>query len=149
MPLPNTAVIHPAWSQNHQPAAESAMRSRVDILKPLSEAPEPTFPPSDAEWDPIAAADVPARIRALSSGNEVAPSGQAYDSQAYLVQVPADLMPDLHIGKGNTAHRLRVTVNPEASGLVGQVMQILAAPHESEAFARDLYTQVHTTQEQR
>lgn len=124
------------------------MRSTVDILHPLSDAPKPTFPPSEEEWDDVAVEDVPARIRALSDDSTVAASGQNFDAQGYLIQVSADTLPELQVGKGNTAHRLRVTANPEAPSLDGQVMQILAAPHGTEAFARDLYTQVHVTQQQ-
>ena len=124
------------------------MTSTVEILLPLAEIPPPEFGQDPDEVDDVLVPDVPARIRALSSGNEVAPSGQTYDTQGYLVQVAANLVPDLRIGKGDNAHRLRVTVNPHATGLVGQRMQILAAPHESEAFNRDIYAQIHTNQQQ-
>lgn len=148
MPLTNTSIIHPDFSAHHQPSVETGMRSVVDILLPLSEAPAPTFPPTDEEWDEVLAAQLPARIRALSDGNTLAPSGQSYDTQGYLIQITAGTLPDLRIGKGENAHRLRVARNHGAPGPFGQVMQILAAPHESESFNRDLYCQVHVTQQQ-
>lgn len=148
MPLPNTRMIPDGWSQHHQPIVETAMRSRVQILRPEADmpAPDPWGDPPDPVH-PVLETDVPARIRALSDQQAVAASGQVFDTQAYLVQIPARLIPDLRTGKGSKAHRLKVTGNPEASGLQGQIMQILAAPHETEAFARDLYVQVHTTQQ--
>lgn len=147
MPLPNTKILPDMWSQHHQPSVETAMSSRVSVLRPLAEAPEAVWPETQPGWDEVLIADVPARIRALADGNTIAPSGQHFDTQGYLVQIAARLVPDLLIGKGDKAHRLRVVHNDEAPGLEGQVMQILAAPHESEAFNRDLYAQVHTTQQ--
>lgn len=147
MPLPNTAVIHPAWSQVHRPAAESAMRSRVEVLKPLADAPEPTFPPSDEGWDPVAAVDVPARVRALAQGNSLAPSGQSNDSADYLVQIPADALEGLLVGADG--HRIRVTSNPGSPDVEGRTFTILGIQHETESFNRDLLCREHTTQEQR
>lgn len=124
------------------------MRSRASILRPLADLPAPDpWGDQPDPVDPVLEADVPARIRALSDQQAVSASGQVFDTQAYLVQIPARLMPDLLTGKSDRAHRLQVTGNPEATGLEGQVMQILAAPHETEAFNRDLYVQVHTTQQ--
>ena len=148
MPLPNTRMIPEGWSRAHQPIVETAMRSRVQILRPQTDIPAPDpWGDQPAPVDPVLADDVPARIRALSDQQAVAASGQVFDTQAYLVQVPAGLMPALRTGKDQAAHRLQVTLNPEATGLVGQTMQILAAPHETEAFTRDLYVQIHTTQQ--
>ena len=148
MPLPNTKMIPDEWSRAHQPIVETAMRSRVQILRPQADIPAPDpWGDQPDPVDPVLVDDVPARIRALSDQQAVAASGQVFDTQAYLVQIPARLVPDLRTGKDSNAHRLQVTLNPEATGLEGQIMQILAAPHETEAFNRDLYVQIHTTQQ--
>lgn len=146
MPLPNTRIIPEGWSQHHQPAVQTSMRSRVDILKPLADAPEPTFPPSDEEWEPVAVADVPARIRTLAHGNDLAQSGQANDRQQYLIQIPAVTLPGLQVGADG--HRIQVTSNPELPGLKGQEAAIEAVQHGTEAFNMDVLVSVHVSQEQ-
>lgn len=122
------------------------MRSVVDILLPLSEAPAPTFPPTDEEWDPTAVPDVKARLWSLSTGNTLAPSGQSNDTTDYLVQIPVNAMPNILVGEGG--HRLKVKTNPEAPDIEGRVFRILGIQHGTEAWNRDLICREHTTQEQ-
>lgn len=150
-PLTNTSIIHPDFSTHHQPSVKTAMRSTVDILVPLTDVPpENPFDPQPPGETPVevAQASVKARIRALSDNSMIAASGQTFDSQGYLIQLPSWAFSGLRVGKGSNAHRLRVKVNPESPDLEGQVMQILAAPHGTEAWARDLFTQVHVNQQQ-
>lgn len=145
-PLPGHKAIPDGWSAAHQPVAESAMRSRVSILRPLSDAPAPTFPPTDTDWDEVLVSDVPARIRALSETNEIAPSGQANDQQSYLLQLPAHATPGLKVGA--SGHRIRVTSNTNGPDLEGRVFTIDAVRNESESFARDVQVSEHVTQQQ-
>lgn len=148
MPLTNTAVIPDEWSQAHQPVAESAMRSRVDILLPLDQVPSPGWgeDPGDPVGDAVAAGGVHARIRSLSTGNTLAPSGQSNDTADYLVQVPANALPSLLVGENG--HRLRITINPGSPALEGRLFTIMGIQHSTEAFARDLICREHVTQTQ-
>ena len=146
MPLPNSKAIPDSWSRAHQPVAESAMSSTVDILLPASEIPTPGFGEDPEDIDDVQVPDVAARLRALGSGNEIAPSQQANDHQSYLCQVPAGVLPDLKVG--SDGHRLRVTSNPEQPFLEGRVLSVQAILGGSEAFNRDLLVNDHATQNQ-
>lgn len=148
MPLTNTAVIPPEWSQAHQPASESAMRSRVDILVPADQVPSPGWgeDPEEAESDAVAAGGVHARIRSLSTGNTLAASSQSNDTADYLVQVPANALPSLLVGENG--HRLRITLNPGSPALEGRLLTIMGIQHSTESFNRDLICREHVTQQQ-
>lgn len=147
MPLTNTSVIPDAWSRAHQPASESAMRSRVDILFPLNEVPSPGWAEDpNVEFTDVAAPSVPARIRSLSAGNTLSPSGQSNDTADYMVQVPANALPSPLVGENG--HRLRVTINPSSPALEGRLFTIMGIQHETEAFNRDLICREHVTQQQ-
>ncbi|MGQ7788199.1 DUF6093 family protein [Nesterenkonia sp. K-15-9-6] len=139
-------MIPDSWSAHHQPSVETAMRSRVDILLPVDQIPTPVWPETPEDVDDVAVPGVHARMRALSTGNTMAPSEQSNDSQDYLVQVPASALPNILIGQNG--HRLRVVENTEQPQLVGRVLSIQGLLGGTEAFNADLLARDHVTQTQ-
>lgn len=147
MPLPNTRVIPDGWSRHHQPTAESAMRSTVDILPPLDEAPPPSWGDESATTaEAPLVTDIRARIWAQSQDETPLASEQDGDQQDYLVQLPVSALPQILVG--DKGHRVRITANPGDPQLEGRVMTIHRVIRGTEAFSRDLVVRDHITQTQ-
>lgn len=145
--LPNTKIIPDGWGEHHQPAVETAFRSRVDVMKAQKDLPgRPPLGEPMPEYDPVLKRDVPARLRALSSSDSLAPSDQLGEVQEYLVQLPVSSLPEALLGP--EGHRLVIKRSPSTPWLVDRIMTLHYDLSGTEAFNRDLICRVHVTQEQ-
>lgn len=132
-PLASTRVIHPHWSQHHQPTAQGAMTATCQIGGESS---------GEGTWDPVNKVMIPdvadpvydgrCRVQADFRPSPVTEADQDTADRRYLVAVPA--------GTLGIQERMTVviTASPKAPQTAGTSLTILAVEHNNEAFELDL-----------
>lgn len=130
MPLPNTRVIHPDWSEHHRPTAEGTMTATCEITR------RATGGTTDASgtYTPAAPTTIhtgPCRVQALTTQRQVVVIGETQETRhRYLVTIR--YAADIHIGD-----LVRITASVDG-GLVGRQLRVTDTTYGSEQWERDL-----------
>lgn len=131
MPLPNTHVIHPRWSDHHRPTATGTMTADCVITRKGGAG---TTGP-DGTWTPDPATtlyDGVCRIVALPTNERIEVVGEEQvTSRRYQVSVEHD------IGEVFLGDLVSITASKD-QGLVGKKLRVIDVQFGSEQWQRDL-----------
>lgn len=131
MPLPNTRVIHPDWSEHHRPTATGTMTATCTITRGGGEG---TTDP-DGTWTPGAPTTVytgACRMQALTTNERIEVAGDTQTTvRRYLLAVEYDT-DQVEIGDTVT---ITAAVDVDA---VGMTLRVVDVRYGSEQWQRDL-----------
>lgn len=131
MPLPSTTVIHPRWSEHHQPTATGTMTAECIITTPASTG----TTAADGVYTPGAASTIytgVCRVITLPRLQGITAVGAEQEThRRFQVSITADA-PDIPIG---ALVGLTVATDPR---LVGKKLRVTEVAYESEHWQRDL-----------
>ena len=142
MPLKNTKVVHPDWSEHHQPTAQGTMTGLCDLFNPDSgPAPYPLPEDYDPAGTPIATG-IPCRVQALTSAQSAVYASQPTTSREYLVTVPLATV-QVSAGEQGTIVKLTQADDPH---LPGRTLRVIDVQHGTEIWERALIVSDNLTQ---
>lgn len=132
-PFPTTRVIHPRWSEHHQPVAEGGMTAQIEFTKPGTGS--GTRNDADGSYTPPTRPVVWAgrcRVQADFRPRPQDLADQSTSVQRYLVAIPASATGVKY------AHQGRITKCDNDPASVGRVLFVESITIASERFERDL-----------
>lgn len=132
-PFPSSTVIHPKWSEHHQPTAQGGMTGACVITTPGTG--EPTFDDVTGYTTPAAPTTVYSgvcRVQGDFRPTAVVATDQETANRRYLVAIPAAVT--------GVEEQMTVTVTaaPHAPQLAGRTLTIQAVEVATEQFELDL-----------
>lgn len=131
MPLENTHVLHPRWSEHHRPTATGTMSAACEITR------RATGGTTDASgtYTPTSPTTIhtgPCRVQAVPTQRQVIVVGEAQETRhRYLVTIRYDAA-TIHVGD-----LVLITESVDA-GLVGRRLRVVNVSYGSEQWERDL-----------
>lgn len=137
-PLSTTAVFPPDWQAHHAPVAEGRMTATCELHDPSQppvdvydpETMQTTSTPAPAAWTG------PCAVQALAAGRTgmVDAAGETVTSPPYLVGLPVAAPTTVDEG-----WVVKVTANPDDTGLVGRRLTVRQVVYGTQRFQRDLF----------
>lgn len=136
MPLLNTVVVHPDWSEHHAPTAAGFQTSQVTVGFPTG---PPVYDP-DTDDTTTTYSNVytgPAAIQAVNSPIQANVAGQTLAGRSYLVELDFDASSS-EDGDLAPGARLHVIDSPNDPLMLGQNLWVVDVQMGSERFSRVL-----------